>query len=309
MRLQNYIFEGSRFNPVEFDTVMTDDKVMKMAMILFRDCKEYIKDLKKSGEVMYRGAKGGDMTKIVPRKDRTPKDMPKGIHDELDSLFKQEYGWNARSEGVFCSGDLGQAKGYGSAVFTVWPMDKYKLLWNPDVFDLFEEMKLDDGDDIDTGWAQDEWESEYGEGTTGGTWYYEGKDTKEYQQDDAEATVLQWIRDEHDEDDEDDEWTPHDEYSYNLDWEPDQSLDDYLEDYVEQEREKAEEERYDIVYNYKDKDIVSAIKASVEIMIGCKSYYIIDNTYTRDLNKLISKGKVKPANKQLKFAFAKKTRR
>ena len=311
MRLQNYIFEGGRFTPVEFDTVFTEDKVMKMAMLLFRDCKEYVKDLKRTGEVMYRGAKGGDMTKIVPRKDRSPKDMPRDVHEELDSLFKHKFGWNARSEGVFCSGDLGQARGYGDAVFTVWPIGKYKILWNKDVFDLFEKMKDDDIDDqIDTSWAQEEWESEYGENTTGGSWYYDGENTKEHNKDEAEEVAIQWIRNEHDEDEEDEDFDPWNEYSdYNMEWEPDLALDDYIEDYLVDEREKFQEERYDVVDEYKDKYIVDAIRSQVEIMVGCKSYYIISNNYTKDLNRIISKGKIKPINKQLKFAFAKKTRR
>ena len=153
-----------------------------------------------------------------------------------------------------------------------------------------------------------EWENTYGENTTGGTWYYDGENTKDHDKDEAEETAIQWIRDEHDEEDED--FDPYDEYSdYDMEWEPDMSLDDFLEDYIEQEREKFQEERYDIVYEYKDKNIVDAIRSQVEIMVGCKSYYIIANEFTRDLNKLISKGKIKPANKQLKFAFAKKTRR
>ncbi len=311
MRLEKFIVEESRHTPIDFYDMDREEKIQKMASMLFRDCKPYLKDLKKSGKVMYRGAYGGDMTKIIPRKDRQPKDMDQELSDEIDDAFMSHVGWKPRSEGVFCSGDYKQAEGYGSAVFTVWPIGKYKFVWSLSIYDLY--TKLDNSGDydyIETDWMYEDYEERYGENSENGSWYYEGSDTEETEKSDAEAKVAEWITDdqEFESEEEKEDFDPYDEMA-ELDWEPDVSEEDYIEDAVAEERERQLESRYEVVFDYEEDNIVKAIDTGNEIMIGCKAYYIIDNEYTNELVELLKIGKIKPAHKQLKFQFAYKKRR
>ena len=310
MRLEKFINE-ERHTPIDFFGLDRDDKIQKMASFLFRDCKPYLKDLRKSGKVMYRGAYGGDMTKIIPRKNRKPKDMDQDLSDELDDAFMSHVGWKPRSEGVFCSGDHGQAKHYGTAVFTVWPIDKYKIVWSESVGDLYTKMDNSGDDDyIETDWMEEDYEEIYGENSENGSWYYEGDDTKETEKSAAEAKVADQIIDDQDfeSDEEREDFDPYDEME-ELDWEPNVSLDDYLEDAIANERERQLESRYEVVFEYEDDNIIRAIDSGNEIMVGCKAYYIIDDSYTNEIIKLVKIGKIKPVHKQLKFQFAYKKRR
>ena len=305
MRLKVFINE-ERHTEISFDTNDIEEKVEKMAHLLFNDCKQYLKDLGKSGEVMYRGAYGGDMTKIVPRKNRAPKDMSRELQEELDNTFYDEFKWRPRSEGVFCSGEWDQAHSYGDAVFTVWPIGKYQFLYNENVHDLYTYFEEDVGGDVNTDQMEEDWEDKYGEGYEG-TWYYDGDNTKKSDRDDAENVVAGWLEKDHDEDD---DYDGHDDIvDSDFEWEPDVSWEDYYEENIEYEREKIQEAKYEIVFDYRDTDIKRAIRCQNEIMIRCKEYYIIHNEFTDELNKLLKIGKIKPVHKQLKFQFAYKKRR
>lgn len=309
MRLETFINEAERHTEIFFDTDDIEEKVTKMAHLLFNDCKQYLKDLGKSGEVMYRGAYGGDMTKIVPRKNRAPKDMSAALQEELDDAFYGEFKWKPRSEGVFCSGEWDQAHSYGTNVFTVWPIGKYQFLYNENVHDLYTHFENDD-DDVDTSQIEEDYYDNYGEGYQG-TWYYDGENTEKSDKDDAEDVVAQWFEERYEpEDEEDDDYDGHDNIDdKDFEWEPDVSWDDYLVDEIENARERIRENRYEVVFDYRDDDIKRAIKSQNEIMVRCKEYYIIDEDFTDDLNKLLKIGKIKSVHKQLKFQFAYKKRR
>lgn len=313
MRLEQFITE-SRSTKIEFDTVDIEEKVTKMASLLFKDCKQYLKDLniKNAGKVMYRGARGGDMTKIIPRKDRVPKDMDQDLSNALDDEFEREFGWEPRSEGVFCSGDRDQAAGYGN-VFTVWPIGKYKFLWSWSIFDLYTKMdQMGSSDYIDTDYFYTEWDETYGEGGEG-SWYYDGDDTEETDKDKAEEVVLDWIEKQHEKDYseyEDDDFDPQDELDdLSFEWTPDIDQESYVEDRAEQAREDLKDERLEVTNEYQDKDINKALRTGNEIMLGCNSYYLIDDDFSNELIKVLSKGKIKPVHKQLKFQFAYRKKR
>jgi len=77
-----------------------------------------------------------------PRKDRTPIDTPKEIHKKLDELFKKEFGWKARSEGVFVTGSRSQAGMYGDP-HIVLPIGKFKYVWSPSIPDLTVYLERD----------------------------------------------------------------------------------------------------------------------------------------------------------------------
>jgi hypothetical protein len=98
--------------------------------------------------ILFRGTNvQGDKVERVPRVDRAPKDTDADRHDELDKYFLEEFGWKARSEGVFVTPDYDTAWSYTDlpgylGVFIIIPDKSYKYIWSAKVRDLMYE----DGD-------------------------------------------------------------------------------------------------------------------------------------------------------------------
>jgi len=91
------------------------------------------------GLPLYRGKKGYSIEKykiITSRTDRTPVDMPIEYHELLDEQFESEFGWKARSEGVFATHDFRQANAYGMVYF-FFPIGDFKYIWSPKIRDLY----------------------------------------------------------------------------------------------------------------------------------------------------------------------------
>lgn len=68
---------------------------------------------------------------IIPghRDDRKPKDTPTEIHNQMNDLMEQHYGRKFRN-GLFTSGDLNQALGYGTTVYRVFPIGEFEFCWS-----------------------------------------------------------------------------------------------------------------------------------------------------------------------------------
>jgi len=130
MRLQQFIFESK-------DITIDDIKQIK------KECAEYFYESRfiNRNYPMYRRMKRKIRTYdiIIPRKNRKPLDTPKEIHDKFDELFKKEFGWKVRSEGVFCSGDA-PSSAYGD-LYYIFPIGKFKYVWSPDIRDLTVELE------------------------------------------------------------------------------------------------------------------------------------------------------------------------
>ena len=66
--------------------------------VLKRDCKKYIDFIKKYKPTyfVYRGVKksNDDYTTKITRTNRKPLDTPPDIHNILDELFFEKFGWN-----------------------------------------------------------------------------------------------------------------------------------------------------------------------------------------------------------------------
>ena len=127
MRLTQYLTE-------EFD-------IEYIWSILQKDCKPYIKQLQ--GDLLYRGSyKSNDtgIKKVTPRKNRMPMSINPKVQEILDKFFNKKFGWNARSTGVFCTGDFSVAGQYGNAAYSFWPIGPFKFLWHPRILDLFEAL-------------------------------------------------------------------------------------------------------------------------------------------------------------------------
>ena len=70
--------------------------------IIKKDCKKYLNAIKGTGLILSRDEMLITSYKKKVRKNRRPKDTPLSIHKFLDDSLKKKFGWNARSEGLFC---------------------------------------------------------------------------------------------------------------------------------------------------------------------------------------------------------------
>jgi len=121
------------------------ETIGEFSELVKRDCSKFLKEIKQSKRFVYRGISGvGKMGIKTPRPDREPKDMSLAGHNYLGKLFKKYHGWNARKEGVFCFGDVGDASSYGDT-YIVFPVDGYKYLWSDDIRDLYSCVEEDRG--------------------------------------------------------------------------------------------------------------------------------------------------------------------
>jgi len=130
MRLQAYINEFKEYTLEELQS------------ILERDCKRYLKEMKKARRLLWRGAVGRTIPDIQEVKShlesgRMPKDTPEEIHDLMNHLFRNRFGWNVRN-GISTTGDKGDTT-YGPQ-FIFFPIGVYDYVWSPDVPDLFSEL-------------------------------------------------------------------------------------------------------------------------------------------------------------------------
>ena len=130
MRLKQYIFESS-------DITYDDIQMIK------KDCKKFFYESRfmHRNLPLYRRMKRNikKYEIITPRKNRKPRDTPIEIHKELDKLFKNEFGWKVRSEGVFCSGSITSSI-YGN-LYYMFPIGKFEYVWSPDIKDLTVELE------------------------------------------------------------------------------------------------------------------------------------------------------------------------
>jgi hypothetical protein len=137
MRLEKYINESSK---IKIDTEDPD----KIVDILHKDCGKYINMLKlHSGKMrqkmVYRGMTKtyNKVMKIFPRTDRKPLDTPKLLHDYLNKLFKEKFGWEPRTEGVMTSS---RPRSLYGKVYYFFPADGFKFIHSTDVNDLYTDL-------------------------------------------------------------------------------------------------------------------------------------------------------------------------
>lgn len=129
MRLKQYINEAK--------------SVDEIYEILSKDCKPFINDfLKRKKTFLWRGTNKriDSIQKITPRKDRKPRDMPKELHKFLDNVFKDNFGWYVRSEGVFVASDRYFAEDFsdtGGDAYLFFPIGRYDYIWSPVIKDIY----------------------------------------------------------------------------------------------------------------------------------------------------------------------------
>ena len=135
-----------------------DDFTDSIAKRLKKDCMPFIKEMKSNNlyNWFYRATEHHykDISKIKPRKNRRPRNMPLEIHKYMDKVFKKKFGWNVRSEGVFVSSDRNQLEYIYGDTYLFFPIGNYKYVYHPWVKDIF--MKFDGEYDLDPKRISDE---------------------------------------------------------------------------------------------------------------------------------------------------------
>jgi hypothetical protein len=111
------------------------------------DCQPFISELKKCvngnlDDPTYRFLTRGfdsEFKNILKFKsrllNRKPSDTPKEVHDYLNKLFYDKFGWSVRN-GVFSIyGDYGQYSKY-----IVMPIGDYEIVWSDKYYDLYNKL-------------------------------------------------------------------------------------------------------------------------------------------------------------------------
>lgn len=128
--LEEYAWKGGKIQEI------TPEKAQQF---MDENCQQFIKSV--GDRVLYRGANYPVVAQIVtpPEKRLKPRDMPVKWHEYLDEEFFKKFGWHARTEGIFCTGNWSQARSYGP-VYKIIPVDGYKFLWSMRVYDLYSKF-------------------------------------------------------------------------------------------------------------------------------------------------------------------------
>ena len=131
MRLVNYINEDEEAREYLIDWIR-------------RDCGPFLRTIKPimgSGKCFVRRIHGymPFVVKKTSRTDRRPSDTDIEFHKAFDAVFKEKFGWGARSEGVFTY----PAKDWklihqGQHIF--YPVGEFKFVYSPVISDLFVEL-------------------------------------------------------------------------------------------------------------------------------------------------------------------------
>ena len=144
---KQFILEGSEPNIIE---------------LIKRDCSKFLKESKLKRffkesllQPVYRGLEPPtyQVTKLAAstddenihwfegtvRTDRKPLSTKQEHHEIVDNLLKQQFGWNVRSAGLFCSGSIDTAGFYGK-VHMIFPIGDYEFVWSKKYSDLYGEV-------------------------------------------------------------------------------------------------------------------------------------------------------------------------
>jgi len=153
---------------ITFKQYLTEEKKFPNLLdILKKDCKPFLEEAKGNG-LLFRGVNDlGTPKKVsIPwvidgmepgepinlykkavRNDRQPKDSSVLAHNIVNEWFKDEFGYPARSETIFCIGMIGKygdesagiVRKYGTPR-VVFPIGKFEYVWATDVHDLFQQL-------------------------------------------------------------------------------------------------------------------------------------------------------------------------
>jgi len=103
MKFQQYINETEDYGYLSHIKGYGEEVGNKIWEAIEKDCKPFLKEARKGGDFLWRGAEIGNDTieKGTVRKDRRSRFIYKTLHEWLDKSLKELFGWKPRSEGLF----------------------------------------------------------------------------------------------------------------------------------------------------------------------------------------------------------------
>jgi len=108
----------------------------KYLTLIEKECQPYIKAIRGGKGLFARvTSEKSTILKKKVRTDRRPLDTSVKIHKWFDRIFEKKFGWKARSNAIFCYGR--PADEVALYDFLVFPIDKFKYVWSPNIFDLY----------------------------------------------------------------------------------------------------------------------------------------------------------------------------
>lgn len=136
--------------------LLEEDDIPSLVDFIKKNCQPYLKlvgvnsdnlsDIMGGSKTLYRGInlsenekfidKDAGVLEKITRKDRKAKDMLPELSDLVSAEFINAFGWDARREGIFCTGDIHLASEYG-ALRIIIPCGKVEYLWSSENKDLY----------------------------------------------------------------------------------------------------------------------------------------------------------------------------
>lgn len=110
-----------------------------------KECSEIIKIYKNTSQkdrFLFRGMKKDKNIRVLQlsiREDRLPRDSPKELHDFFNQTIKELGFVTNRSNSIFCTPSISDAKLYGT-VFIIFPKNGFSYLWGKKIKDLYSLM-------------------------------------------------------------------------------------------------------------------------------------------------------------------------
>jgi len=130
-----------------FETKLLHKFTDKETNKILNDCSYFFKNWK--GEMLYRSFKSNNkfkLKKIKAYKKRNPTDVSKRLHDKLNFVFQNLYGWKVRN-GTFCTQNKNVANGFNGfngKTYIFLPIGKYEYLYSHKIVDLYVDIYEDD---------------------------------------------------------------------------------------------------------------------------------------------------------------------
>ena len=136
MKFYKYISEYDSLNYGKEDLTHRELQIVET---LEQRCRPFLKDWKrcKSKKLLMSGRKRVSSSFIGEiRKDRRPYMTLTPVHNIMDDVFEEKFGYRARSQSLFCSTLWNVAEGYGNP-FIIFPIGKYEIIWSDMIEDLY----------------------------------------------------------------------------------------------------------------------------------------------------------------------------
>jgi len=256
-----------------------------------KKCQPFLKEFKSSNckNLLFRAVnkKIKLYEEIKPRQDRLPKDTPLNIHKLLDDKFNENFGWKARSEGVFVSSNMEKIKPYGLPYIFI-PIGKYEYLWSPKIEDLYEDLDLAvfnktkftlNGTNIQRFGNNYKNKIEYDKlkkpESIGGSWWYKDIDTRLTKKHNA-IEYLKKVKKIKESEEEI-------YMSKDFKWFPNISYNTFIKNRYENLTAEVDEIMEEMIRTYKDVNLNGLITHGNEAMFKCNSYYLINFDYKYNL--------------------------